>query len=89
LFILISHVMNLQAVISDKPVKLLSDIITTQTPLIGIEPSTILSFRDEYPELVENALINKAKELAKNSLMIDEFLVSEFEKGSFSENCGC
>lgn len=31
---------------------LLHPIISTETPLIGLEPSAILSFRDEYPDLV-------------------------------------
>jgi len=44
----------------------LRDIITAQTPLIGIEPSAILSFRDEYPDLVDNALREEASKLAQN-----------------------
>lgn len=59
----------------------LSELITSETPLIGIEPSTILTFRDEYPELVDSAFREKAKELAKNALLFEEFLVQEMEKG--------
>jgi Fe-S oxidoreductase len=59
----------------------LSGIITPETPLIGIEPSAILAFRDEYPELVEKPLQEKARELAKHALMLEEFLVQEMEKG--------
>jgi len=59
----------------------LSGVITDETPLIGIEPSTILTFRDEYPELVDPNLQEKAKKLAMNALMIEEFLVLEMEKG--------
>ncbi len=33
-------------------VELLKDVVTAETPLIGIEPSCILGFRDEYPDLV-------------------------------------
>jgi len=60
----------------------LSGIISEETPLIGIEPSTILTFRDEYPELVDSSLQEKARKLAKNSLMLEEFLVHEMEKGN-------
>ncbi len=60
----------------------LSGIISEETPLIGIEPSTILTFRDEYPELVDSNLQGKAKKLAKNALMLEEFLVREIEKGN-------
>ena len=35
-------------------IDLLKDVITSESPLIGIEPSAILSFRDEYPDLVGN-----------------------------------
>ena len=59
----------------------LSGIISEEMPLIGIEPSTILTFRDEYPELVDSDLQKKALSLARNSLMLEEFLVQEMEKG--------
>lgn len=59
----------------------LSACITPETPLIGIEPSTILTFRDEYPELVDATFQEKATELSKNTLLLEEFLVTEMEKG--------
>ena len=59
----------------------LSGLITSETPLIGIEPSTILTFRDEYPELVEKPLQEKARALGKNALMLEEFMVQEIAKG--------
>ena len=63
---------------------LLKDIITEQTPLIGIEPSGILSFRDEYTELVGAELKNDAIKLSKSCLLFDEFIVREVEKGNIS-----
>ncbi len=62
-------------------VMLLKDLITDETPLVGIEPSAILTFRDEYPELLTGALQEAAAGLAKNALMLDEFIVREAEKG--------
>jgi FAD/FMN-containing dehydrogenase/Fe-S oxidoreductase len=59
----------------------LSEIISSEAPLIGIEPSAILTFRDEYPELVEKSLQEKARQLARNAFMLEEFLVQEMEKG--------
>jgi Fe-S oxidoreductase len=47
-------------------------------PIIGCEPSCLLTFRDEYPELVKN---DKAAKVAENSYMIDEFLTMLAEKG--------
>jgi FAD/FMN-containing dehydrogenase/Fe-S oxidoreductase len=67
-----------------KNVNYLKDVITENSPLIGIEPSAILTFRDEYPDLVGRDLKPIAKELAKNALMIDEFLKREMEKGNIT-----
>lgn len=68
--------------IANKNVWQLSDIVSLENPLIGIEPSTILTFRDEYPELVDARLQENAKTLAKNALMLEEFLVQEMGKGN-------
>ena len=65
-------------------VELLADLVTEDAPLIGIEPSCILSFRDEYPDLVPKTLRKKAKRLGNNSLLFDEFLVREMRKGNIS-----
>ncbi len=59
--------------------------VSAEMPLIGIEPSAILSFRDEYPRLVEKDLLAKAKELAAFSLTIEEFLAKEMEAGNISQ----
>jgi len=67
----------------------LSEIISEETPLIGIEPSTILTFRDEYPELVDRTLQEKAKTLAKNTLMLEEFIVREMAKGNIRSEQFC
>ena len=68
--------------IATKNVLQLHPLISAETPLLGIEPSAILSFRDEYPELVPDQLKEKARLLAENSLLLDEFIASEFEKGN-------
>ena len=62
--------------IANKNIRLLKDRITDESPLIGIEPSAILTFRDEYPELVDPALKNDALNLAKNALLFDEFFLN-------------
>jgi FAD/FMN-containing dehydrogenase/Fe-S oxidoreductase len=67
--------------IANQNMVLLSDKVTDEIPLVGIEPSCILTFRDEYPELVDPELRDKAKQLAKNALFIDEFLAKEIDKG--------
>lgn len=65
--------------LANQNVTLLKDVVTEETPLIGIEPSAILTFRDEYPDLVEANLAESAKKLAKNALMIDEFIAREID----------
>ena len=67
-----------------KNVELLSDKVSESHPLIGIEPSCILSFRDEYPDLVSVEMRETAKELGKNSLLFDEFIMREVAAGNIS-----
>lgn len=67
--------------IAEKNVMFLKDLITEDTPLLGIEPSAIITFRDEYVELVDAPLREAARELSRHALMIDEFLVSEIDAG--------
>ena len=71
--------------LANKNVSLLKDIITNETPLIGIEPSAILTFRDEYPELVDESLADDAQKLAKNVLLIEEFIAGEIDKKAISK----
>ncbi|AEI47450.1 FAD-binding and (Fe-S)-binding domain-containing protein [Runella slithyformis] len=65
--------------IAEQNVRMLRELITAQTPLIGIEPSAILTFRDEYPDLVSEELMEAAKDLAKNALQFDEFIAREMD----------
>jgi FAD/FMN-containing dehydrogenase/Fe-S oxidoreductase len=67
--------------IANRNVTSLSNIITAETPLIGVEPSAILTFRDEYIDLAEDENFAAAKALSKNVFLIDEFIAREIEKG--------
>jgi Fe-S oxidoreductase len=67
-----------------KNVQLLRDKISDSHPLIGIEPSCILSFKDEYPDLVPVEMRQEALSLAKNCLLYDEFLMKEIAEGNIS-----
>lgn len=73
-----------------KNVSLLKDLITQKTPLIGIEPSAILSFRDEYIDLVPEELKIAAQDIASHALLFEEFISREIDakrilKESFSK----
>lgn len=64
---------------------LLKNLVSEETPLIGLEPSAILTFRDEYLDLVHDYQKEDAKKLAKNALLIDEFLAKEIDKGNIKK----
>lgn len=70
--------------IANENVAIFKDLISNDTPLLGIEPSAILTFRDEYIRLSDNQ--EAAKEIAKNVFTIEEFLKNEFEKGNIKSN---
>ena len=48
-------------------------------PLLGLEPSAVLSFRDEYKRLAPNS--DAIDAIAGNSFLIEEFLAKEIEAG--------
>jgi FAD/FMN-containing dehydrogenase/Fe-S oxidoreductase len=65
--------------IANTNVAVFSDYITADFPLIGIEPSAILTFRDEYIRLADDK--ESAEKLAKNVFTIEEFFKNEITKG--------
>ena len=65
-------------------VRLLADLMTADAPLVGIEPSCILSFRDEYPDLVPPEMRQTARDLAAKCLLFDEFIMREVAAGRIS-----
>lgn len=71
--------------IINKNISILSSFVSAEIPLVGIEPSAILSFRDEYPDLATDEHLSAAKKLATHSFLIDEFLINEVEKGNIQK----
>ncbi|MDP4253846.1 MAG: FAD-linked oxidase C-terminal domain-containing protein [Bacteroidota bacterium] len=67
--------------IAEKNIAMLAPLVTDDSPLIGIEPSAILTFRDEYPDLAGEDLLGMARELGRNTYLIDDFLAREIERG--------
>ncbi|ARV07905.1 FAD-binding oxidoreductase [Polaribacter sp. SA4-10] len=63
--------------ICNNNITIFKDIITDKTPLVGIEPSAILTFRDEYLRLADDKL--SAEKIAKNAFTFEEFLAKELE----------
>ena len=71
--------------IANQNIELLGGIVTNEIPLIGIEPSAILTFRDEYPDLADDHNVASANALAKNAFLIDEFIANEITKGNIQK----
>ena len=62
-------------------VRALSGLVSRDEPLVGIEPSAILGFRDEYPCLLGPGLREAARALAPHCLLLDEFIAREADAG--------
>lgn len=70
--------------LAKKNVAVFKDIITDEAPLVGVEPSAILTFKDEYPDLLRGDEKAAAKKIAANTFMIEEFLAKELDAGRIS-----
>ncbi len=76
-------------VLANKNVAVFSSIVTEDAPLVGIEPSAILTFRDEYLRLADDK--SSAAQLSENVFTVEEFFKKEIASGKihagqFSEN---
>lgn len=67
--------------VAEKNITLLGDVVSENLPLIGVEPSAILGFRDEYPRLVRGKLKEKAERIKNHVFLLEEFIAREVEKG--------
>lgn len=65
-------------------VRIFKTWVNKDVPLVGLEPSAILTFRDEYPRLVDKSEVESAKNLGKYCFIIDEFIGQEIQKGNIS-----
>ena len=70
--------------VAAKNVALLYPFAEKGIPVIGIEPSAILSFRDEYPDLLRDELHEKAMILKEFVMTLEEFISAEFRAGRIS-----
>ncbi|GAB2617625.1 FAD-binding and (Fe-S)-binding domain-containing protein [Emticicia sediminis] len=71
--------------IAIKNVELLKNIVSENTPIIGLEPSAILTLRDEYLELVPQDLRDAAEKIAKNTFQFDEWFAREIDRGNIKK----
>ncbi|WP_040281991.1 FAD-binding and (Fe-S)-binding domain-containing protein [Psychroserpens damuponensis] len=66
--------------LANQNVAIFKDLVSENTPLIGIEPSAILTFKDEYLRLADDK--SSAKHIAKHTYLIEEFIQKEIELGN-------
>ncbi len=66
--------------IADKNIQILKAAVSENMPLVGIEPSAILTFRDEYLRLSDDK--EAAKKIAAHTYTIEEFIALEIKKGN-------
>ena len=64
-------------------VEFFKDKVLEDVPLVGIEPSAILTFRDEYIKLADDK--ESAEAVAKHTFLIEEFLQKEIELGNITK----
>ncbi len=72
--------------IANKNIEMLGFLVSMSLPIVGLEPSAILTFRDEYPDLATDKNLVAAQNLAVNSFFIDEFLAKEMESGFITKD---
>lgn len=65
-------------------VDIFASIITDDCPLVGIEPSAILTFRDEYLRLADDK--ESAQSISKNTFTIEEFFKKEIALGKITSD---
>ncbi len=64
---------------------MLRGVVTAEKPLVGIEPSALLAFRDEYPEMAGKELADDARLIAGNAMLFEEFISREIDRGNITQ----
>jgi len=67
-------------------VDIFNELIGPDRPLLGIEPSAILGFRDEFPELVGKDMSDKARALSEYCFTMEEYLDRAYEQKLFDSS---
>ncbi len=72
--------------LAEKNIRYFDGLVDEEHPLIGIEPSAVLTFRDEYLRLTDGEMRQKAEKLAANTFLFEEFIHREWQAGNISED---
>ena len=67
-------------------VQLFADLLDDETALVGIEPSAILTFKDEYQDLLRGEEEERANKVSKHTYTVEEFLARELDNGTLTSS---
>ncbi|WP_037369404.1 FAD-binding and (Fe-S)-binding domain-containing protein [Sediminibacterium sp. C3] len=70
------------AAIANQNIQYLSPLVSKEVPIVGIEPSALLTLRDEYKDLASPENKSAAIHLAKHTFTIEEFFAKEIAAGN-------
>jgi len=73
------------ASIANQNIQLLSPLVSEEMPIVGIEPSALLTLRDEYKDLASPENKAAAIHLAKHTYTIEEFFAREIAAGNIQQ----
>ncbi len=69
------------AAIANQNIQYLSPLVSKEVPIVGIEPSALLTLRDEYKDLANPENKAAAIHLANHTYTIEEFFAREIKAG--------
>ena len=72
--------------IAQENIDKLAPLVSKEVPVIGIEPSAILTLRDEYLSLCRPDQKEQAQKLAESAFLVDEFIAAERDKGNLKQD---
>ncbi len=72
--------------IAQENIALLKDLVNEETPIVGLEPSAILTLRDEYIELTRGEEQKAAQRIAQDTYTFDEFIAREIDRGNITKD---
>ena len=67
---------------TNENIAIFKNLISKETPLIGIEPSAILTFKDEYLKMADDKA--SAESISKHTFLIEEFIQQEILLGNIT-----
>lgn len=69
--------------LANENVRILTDFVSEEIPIVGIEPSAILTLRDEYIRLADDK--EAARALARYCFVFEEFIKAEIDNGNIKK----